>query len=107
MGGQQVRWGTFGRSPAAPSSPRPSGECEMAITAIDHGGRVVTVTSQRVDIAIPSGISADSAFTTNVHGALLDRTVWRATSWAASLRNHATAVSRVIKAMDGSDHQAG
>ena len=73
----------------------------MAVTAIDHGGRVVTVTSRRIDIPA-DGTSAGSAFTTNVHGALLDRSIWQATSWAASLRNHATAVARVIDAITSS-----
>jgi hypothetical protein len=35
-------------------------------------------------------------------GAWLDRTMWRATSWAASLRNPATAVRLVINAIASS-----
>jgi hypothetical protein len=71
----------------------------MAVTAIDHGGRVVTVISQRVEFPTPKGTSQDSAFTTNIHGGSLKRTMWQATSWVASLRNHATAVSQVINAI--------
>jgi hypothetical protein len=71
----------------------------MAVTAIDHGGRVVTVISQLVQTRSPSNTSADSAFTTSIHGGPLNASMWLATSWAASLRNHATAVSRVIDAM--------
>ena len=105
MGGQLSRSGMPGRSSKASASDRSrlsAGECQMAVTAIDHGGRVVTVTSQRVDIPASNGTSSDSAFTTSVHGALLDRTMWQATSWAASLRNHSTAVSRVIEAITSS-----
>jgi hypothetical protein len=68
----------------------------MAVTAIDHGGRVVTVTSQRIDIPSPSGTSPDSAYTTNIHGGSLNDTMWQTASWPDSLRNHATAVRRVI-----------
>ena len=44
-----------GRGPTPHKSgripPRSAGEFQMAVTAIDHGGRVVTVTSQAVEIA--------------------------------------------------------
>ena len=71
----------------------------MAVTAIDHGGRVVTVISRLVQTSSPRNTSADSAFTTSIHGGPLNASMWLATSWTGSLRNHATAVSRVIDAM--------
>jgi hypothetical protein len=71
----------------------------MAVTAIDHGGRVVTVISQLVQTRSSSNTSADSPFTTSIHGGPLNASMWLATSWPASLRNHAIAVSRVIDAM--------
>jgi hypothetical protein len=71
----------------------------MAVTAIDHDGRVVTVISQLVQTRSPSNTSAESPFTTCIHGGPLNASMWLATSWPASLRNHAIAVSRVIDAM--------
>jgi hypothetical protein len=102
MRGRLVRLGMSDRSfktTAAPSSPRSAGECQMAVTAIDHDGRIVTVTSQRVEVLSASGPSHDYAFTTKIHGGSLKDTMWLATSWAASLRNHATAVSKVVNAI--------
>jgi hypothetical protein len=110
MGDQLVRSGMSGRSsktPAAPGSPRSAGECQMAVTAIDHGGRLVTVTSQRVDIPAPNGTSQDSAFTTNICGGLLNQTMWQATSWEASLQDHVAAVSQVINAIASSADSDG
>src|SRR5271168_3553391 len=91
--------GRLSQTTAAPSRDRAAGECQMAVTAIDHGGRVVTVTSQRVAIPSPNGTSQDLAFATNIHGGSLNDTIWQATSWVASLRNHASAVSQVIDAI--------
>jgi hypothetical protein len=91
--------GRLSQTAAAPSRPRAAGESQMAVTAIDHGGRVVTVTSQPVAIPSPDGTSQDLAFATNIHGGFLNDTIWQATSWVASLRNHASAVSQVIDAI--------
>jgi hypothetical protein len=61
---------------------RPSaGESQMAVTAIDHGGRLVTVTSIH-DECLRWPLNAP---------------MWRAESWSASLQNHAAAVNQVIK----------
>ncbi|MGA7804706.1 hypothetical protein, partial [Bradyrhizobium sp.] len=67
----------------------------MAVTAIDHGGRVVPVVSRRIVIPSSNETLQSFAFTTHVYGESA-KTVWQATSWSASLRNHATAVSQVV-----------
>jgi hypothetical protein len=79
----------------------------MAVTAIDHGGRIVTVTSQPVEIASPNNTPQSTSFATSIYGGPLDASSWQATSWTASLRNHAVAVNQVIEAIasdvDGGD----
>ena len=73
--------------------PRSAGEFQMAVTAIDHGGRVVTVTSQAVEIA--SKIAPPHvAFATSIYGGPLSDLAWQAASWSACLRHHALAVIR-------------
>jgi hypothetical protein len=79
--------------------PRSAGETQMAVTAIDHDGRVVTVTSQPVEIASSNNTPQSMAFATNIYGGPLDHSSWQATSWSASLRNHAVAVNQVIEAI--------
>jgi hypothetical protein len=71
----------------------------MAVTAIDHGGRVVTVTSQLVEIASSKNTPQSIAFTTSIYGGPLNDSMWQAKSWSASLRNHAAAVNQVIEAI--------
>jgi hypothetical protein len=71
----------------------------MAVTAIDHDGRIVTVTSQPVEIAFSNNTSQSMAFATSIYGGPLDRSFWQATSWRASLRNHSVAVNQVIEAI--------
>jgi hypothetical protein len=71
----------------------------MAITAIDHGRRVVTVTSQCVKPCCSEVASHRMAFMTCIFGGSLNGSSWPAESWADSLRNHATAVRRVIEAI--------
>jgi hypothetical protein len=72
----------------------------MAITAIDHGGRVVTVTSQRVEIASSKIGPPYMAFATSIYGGgPLSDLAWQAASWSASLRDHAVAVNQVIEAI--------
>jgi len=69
----------------------------MAVTAIDYGGRVITITSQPLESAASASPSMSPTFVTSVHGgAALAATVWQATSWTASLQNHAIAVNKVI-----------
>jgi len=71
----------------------------MAVTAIDHDGRMVTVTSQPIEIASSNNTSQSLAFATSVYGGPLDHSSWQATSWSASLRNHVVAVNQVIEAI--------
>ena len=79
--------------------PLSAGETQMAVTAIDHYGRIVTVTSQSVEIATSNNASQGTAFATNIYGGPLDHSSWQATSWSASLRNHVVAVNKVIEAI--------
>jgi hypothetical protein len=52
------------RSRGGRRQPRSAGESQMAVTAIDHGGRVVTVTSQPVEIASAKNTPHSVAFAT-------------------------------------------
>jgi hypothetical protein len=79
------------------SAPRRAGESQMAVTAIDHGDRVVTVTSRLAEIVSSENSPQSTAFTTSVCGGPLDASMWRAKCWSASLRNHAAAVIQVIE----------
>ena len=74
--------------------PCSAGESQMAVTAIAHDGRMVTVTRQLVENTIQS-----MAFATNIYGGPLGHSSWQATSWTASLRNHVIAVNKVIEAI--------
>jgi hypothetical protein len=87
------------RSRGGRRQPRSAGESQMAVTAIDHGGRVVTVTSQPVEIASAKNTPQSVAFATSIYGGPLDDSSWQAASWSASLRNHAAAVNQVIEAI--------
>jgi hypothetical protein len=97
-----VRPGIWPKATSEGSSHVSAGECEMAVTAIDYDGRLVTVVSQRIDPAPSMGALQNSAFTTNIRGGGFSDIVWEATSWVASLRNHANAVSRVITVIESS-----
>jgi hypothetical protein len=87
------------RSRARRRRPRSAAETQMAVTAIDHDGRMVTVTSQPVEIASSNNTPQSMAFATGIYGGPLDHSSWQATSWSASLRNHSVAVSQVIEAI--------
>jgi len=98
---------SFGKS-SRKASPRSSeraplrrsaGESQMAVTAIDHSGRVITITSQLLESASSANPTTSPTFVTSVHGAALPTTVWQASSWTASLQHHATAVNKVIGAI--------
>jgi hypothetical protein len=92
------RSGSSGDRRSASTPRRPFvGESQMAVTAIDHGDRVVTVTSRLAEIVSSENSPPNTAFTTSVYGGPLDASMWRAKSWSASLRNHAAAVNRVIE----------
>jgi hypothetical protein len=76
---------------------RSAGESQMAVTAIDHDGRVVTIISQLAQTASSANTPQSPTFTTSVHGGPLNASMWRAHSRSASLQNHAAAVNQVIK----------
>jgi hypothetical protein len=97
LGGNTAGGDTRGR--AKRRRPRYAGETQMAVTAIDHDGRVVTVTSQAVEIASSNKTPQSMAFATSIYGGPLDHSSWQATSWSASLRNHSAAVNQVIEAI--------
>jgi hypothetical protein len=59
----------------------------------------VTVTSHPVEIASPNNTLQSPSFATSIFGGPLDAASWQATSWTASLRNHAVAVNQVIEAI--------
>ena len=71
----------------------------MAVTAIAHDGRMVTVTRQLVESATSSNTIQSMAFATNIYGGPLGHSSWQATSWTASLQNHVIAVNKVIEAI--------
>jgi hypothetical protein len=96
-GGSTARGGDCSR--ARLRRPRSAGETQMAVTAIDHDGRIVTVTTQLVGIAISNNTIQSMAFATNIYGGPLGHSSWQATSWTASLRNHVIAVNKVIEAI--------
>ena len=85
------------RSASVPRRRPSAGESQMAVTAIDHGGHLVTVTSRLAETASSENSSQSMAFTTSVCGGPLNASTWRAKSWSASLQNHAAAVNHVIK----------
>jgi len=87
------------RSRARRRRPSSAAEIQMAVTAIDHDGRVVTVTSQPVEIASSNNTPESMAFATSIYDGPLDDSSWQATSWTASLRNHAVTVNQVIEAI--------
>ena len=88
----------FPTNPDAPGPALPESS-QMAVTAIDHGGRVVTVTSQAVEIASSNIGPPYMAFATSIYGGPLSDLSWKAASWSASLRDHALAVNQVIEAI--------
>lgn len=85
----QAAGAPFIRGPSA-------GELQMAVTAIDHGGRVITVTSQLAKF-VPAMASQNPTFTTCIHGGPLNASVWQANTWGKTLENHAGAVSKLVK----------
>jgi hypothetical protein len=85
------------RSTNVPRRRPSAGASQMAVTAIDHGDRVVTVTSQLAETVSSENSPKSTAFATSVYGGPLNASVWRAKSWSDSLRNHVAAVNRVIE----------
>ena len=94
------------RGRARRRGPRNAGEVQMAVTAIDHDGRIVTVTSQPVEIASSDNAPMSIAFATKIYGGPLDHSFWQATTWSASLQNHSAAVKQVIEAIASDVEQA-
>src|SRR3977135_3599512 len=86
-------------SRAAPRGRLSAGQPQMAVTAIDHDSHVVTVISQPVEIVSSKRIPKSMAFATSIYGGPLNHSFCEASSWSASLRNHAAAVNQVIEAM--------
>jgi hypothetical protein len=85
------------RSTNVPRRRPSAGASQMAVTAIDHGDRVVTVTSQLAETVSSENSPKSTAFATSVYGGPLNASVWRAKSWSDFLRNHVAAVNRVIE----------
>jgi hypothetical protein len=91
--------------PAADESELPgqdepfSDEGVMAVTAIEYGGRVLTVVS-RSDAGRRAAQMADlTSFTTILFGGPLGELTWTAETWINSLRNHETAVCQLIRSI--------
>ena len=92
-------------APAADGSESPgqdepfSDERVMAVTAIEYRGRVLTVVS-RSDASPRSAQSTDlTSFTTILFGGPLGELTWTAETWINSLRNHETAVCKLIRSV--------
>lgn len=95
-----------GTEPKACSSSRAwqkrleSADRQIAITSIEHRGIVITINSQFLGVAATAGANAKPyLFVTAVFGGPLGGRAWRGRSWRGTLRNHATAVREVIKAL--------
>src|SRR5262249_16798703 len=74
-----------------------SDERVMAVTAIEYRGRVLTVVS-RSDAGRRSAQAMDlTPFTTILFGGPLGELTWTAETWINSLRNHETAVCKLIR----------
>ncbi|WP_316232330.1 hypothetical protein [Bradyrhizobium sp. SZCCHNR1051] len=71
----------------------------MAVTAIDFCGHVLTVVSQS-DVTRGSTRTADfMPFMTIMFGGPLGQMTWKADTWANCLRNHETAVCKLIESI--------
>jgi hypothetical protein len=69
----------------------------MAVTAIEYRGHVLTVVSQS-DVTCSSAQTPDVIpFVTTMFGGPLGQMMWKADTWASSLRNHETAVCKLIQ----------
>jgi len=101
----QGRNDTASCAPAADGSGSPlededvPDERVMAVTAIDYRGRVLTVVS-RSDAACSSAQEmGPMSFTTTILSGPLGQLSWTAETWTNSLRNHETAVCRLIQSI--------
>jgi hypothetical protein len=92
------------------SSPHRDGSCDqqaIGVTAIESCGRVLTVVSL-IDDAIPSDqVSGLLPFTTLSFGVPGDSLRWRSATRIESLRNHVTAVTKLIDSISLNDLEAG
>ena len=76
----------------------------MAVTAIDYCGHVLTVVSQ-YNVTGGSTQTADVIpFMTIMFGGPLGQMTWKADTWANSLRNHETAVCKLIESISSAGH---
>lgn len=71
----------------------------MAVTAIDYCGRVLTVVSQSDVNCGSTQTSEVIPFMTIMYGGSLGQMTWTADTWANSLRNHETAVCKLIESI--------
>jgi hypothetical protein len=87
------------------SSPHRDGCCDqqaIAVTAIESCGRVLTVVSRFSD-----QVSGLLPYTTLSFGVPGDQLRWRSATRIESLRNHVTAVSKLIDSISSNDLDAG
>jgi hypothetical protein len=103
-----------GIEPRACSSPSAwhnwleSADRQIATTSIEHRGIVITINSQFLGVAATAGVNGQPyLFMTVVFGGPLGGKAWRGRSWSGTLRNHATAVREVIKALAVETERAG
>ena len=93
-------------APAADGSELPgqdepfSDERVMAVTAIEYRGRVLTVVSRSDAGHRPAQATDLTSFTTILFGGPLGETTWTAETWINSLRNHETAVCKLIRSIE-------
>jgi hypothetical protein len=71
----------------------------MAVTAIDYRGRVFTVVSQADATCCSARAPEVRPFMTIMFGGPLGQMTWKADTWADSLRNHETAVCKLIESI--------
>ena len=71
----------------------------IAVTAIDYRGRVLTVVSQADATCCSARAPEVMPFMTIMFGGPLGQMIWKGDTWADSLRNHETAVCKLIEAI--------
>lgn len=69
----------------------------VAVTAIEHGNIVITVTSQLREARLSRSAAAEGPFVTTIFGGPLCGETLASTTWRMMLRNHAGAVRRVAE----------
>ena len=79
-----------------PSAERVPGRA-VAVTAIEHGDIIITVTSLVREPGLLPCTPAKGPFVTTILGGPLRGETWACETWGTMLRNHARAVSRVAE----------